>query len=156
MAKALRALVQWYRTGEATDRQAYDIAWVEDKASPVDTINGFTEVYLDARGVKGSWEGLVFYVNQQKTADIQKLAREAQWFEDRMPWDPKYRKAGVQGITANAIDVVVETGDSGPITPIGINLPNDNEVREKNGSKSVSLSNVDRSVRPVVRSATAR
>jgi dipeptidyl-peptidase-3 len=155
MAKAIRALAQWYRTGEATDRKAYDIAWVEDKASPVDTINGFTEVYLDARGVKGAWEGLVFYVNQQKTADIQKLAREAQWFEDRMPWDAKYRKAGVQGITANAIDVVVETGDSGPITPIGINLPNDNEVREKNGSKSVSLSNVteayDRSSDPRLR-----
>ena len=27
-----------------------------------------------------------------------------------MPWDPKYRKLGVQGITANAIDVVIETG----------------------------------------------
>ena len=40
-----------------------------------------------------------------------------------MPWDPKYRKQGVQGITANAIDVVIETGDSGPVTPIGINLP---------------------------------
>ena len=155
MAKALRALVQWYRTGEATDRKTYDVAWVEDKASPVDTINGFTEVYLDARGVKGAWEALVFYVNQQKTADIQKLAREAQWFEDRMPWDAKYRKAGVQGITANAIDVVVETGDSGPVTPIGINLPNDNDVREKNGSKSVSLSNVneayDRSSDPRLR-----
>jgi dipeptidyl-peptidase-3 len=155
MAKALRALAQWYRTGEAADRRTYDIAWVEDKASPVDTINGFTEVYLDARGAKGSWEGVVFYVNQQKTADIQKLAREAQWFEDHMPWDPKYRKAGVQGITANAIDVVIETGDSGPITPVGINLPNDNDVREKNGSKSVSLSNVneayDRSSDPRLR-----
>ena len=59
-----------------------------------------------------------------------------------MPWDPKYRKASVQGIIANAIDVVVETGDSGPITPIGINLPNDQAIREKYGSKSVSLSNV--------------
>jgi dipeptidyl-peptidase-3 len=142
MAKALDALVAWYRSGSAADRRAYDIAWVEDKASPVDTINGFTEVYLDARGVKGAWEAVVFYVNQAKTSEIQKLAREAQWFEDRMPWDPKYRKAGVKGITANAIDVVVETGDSGPVTPIGINLPNDQDVRELHGSKSVSLSNV--------------
>jgi dipeptidyl-peptidase-3 len=59
-----------------------------------------------------------------------------------MPWDPKYRKPNVQGIVANAIDVVVETGDSGPVTPIGINLPNDQAIREKYGSKSVSLSNV--------------
>ncbi len=142
MVKALDALVQWYRTGTVADRRTYDIAWVEDKASPVDTINGFTEVYLDARGVKGAWEALVFYVNREKTAGIQRLAADAQWFEDRMPWDPKYRKAGVKGITANAIDVVIETGESGPITPVGINLPNDQDVREQHGSKSVSLANV--------------
>ena len=142
MAAALDALIQWYRTGEAEDRRAYDIAWVADETSPVDTINGFTEVYMDARGVKGSWEALVFSVNPEKTAEIQKLADDAQWFEDRMPWDPKYRKPGVRGITANAIEVVVEVGDSGPVTPIGINLPNDQSVREEYGSKSVSLSNV--------------
>ncbi len=143
MAKALRALVKFYRTGETADREAYDIAWVQDKESPVDTINGFIEVYMDARGMKGSWESLVFYVNPEKTAEIRKLAANAQWFEDRMPWDPKYRKQGVTGITANAIDVVIETGDSGPITPVGINLPNDQHIREKYGSKSVSLSNVN-------------
>jgi dipeptidyl-peptidase-3 len=49
----------------------------------------------------------------------------------------------VQGITANAIDVVIETGDAGPVTAIGINLPNDHTVREQHGSKSVSLSNVN-------------
>jgi dipeptidyl-peptidase-3 len=143
MAKALRALVKFYQTGETADRVAYDIAWVEDKASPVDTINGFIEVYMDARGIKGSWEALVFYVDPVKTAEIRKLDAEAQWFEDRMPWDPRYRKQGVTGITANAIDVVIETGDSGPITPVGINLPNDQAIREKYGSKSVSLSNVN-------------
>jgi dipeptidyl-peptidase-3 len=142
MAKALRALISFYQTGQTADREAYDIAWVEDKASPVDTINGFIEVYLDARGAKGAFEGLVFYVNQEKTAGIKRRAGDAQWFEDRMPWDAKYRKQGVQGITANAIDVVIETGDSGPITPVGINLPNDQAIRERYGSKSVSLSNV--------------
>ncbi|HEX6215887.1 MAG TPA: hypothetical protein VFZ38_13740, partial [Vicinamibacterales bacterium] len=142
-ADALRALIKWYQTGENADRLAYDIAWVKDTQSPVDTINGFVEVYMDARGVKGSWEALVFYVNHDKTEQIRKLAAEAQWFEDRMPWDARYRKTGVQGITANAIDVVIETGDSGPVTPIGINLPNDQDVREKFGSKSVALSNVN-------------
>ena len=142
MAKALRALVQWYRTGEDADRAAYDIAWVEDKNSPVDTINGFIEVYMDPRGIKGSWESLVFYVNQEKTGRIRTLASNAQWFEDRMPWNPAYRKPKATGIVANAIDVVVETGDSGPVTPVGINLPNDQKIREQYGSKSISLTNV--------------
>jgi dipeptidyl-peptidase-3 len=143
MAKALRAQIKFYQTGENSDREAYDIAWVQDKNSPVDTINGFVEVYMDARGHKGSWEALVFYVNPEKTAGIRKLAENAQWFEDRMPWADQYKKQGVRGITANAIEVVIETGDSGPITPVGINLPNDQEIREKHGSKSVSLTNVN-------------
>src|SRR5207249_4104174 len=111
-----RALITFYKTGETKDREAYDIAWVQDKASPVDTINGFIEVYLDPRGMKGGWEALVYYVNKAKTSEIQKIAQNAQWFEDRMPWDPKYRKQGVQGITANAVDTVIETGDAGPVT----------------------------------------
>lgn len=142
-ARALRALVQWYKTGSAADRTAYDIAWVQDAAAVVDTINGFTEVYLDARGVKGAWEGAVFHVNQAKTSRIRTLAANAQWFEDHMPWDAKYRKQGVTGITANAMDVIIETGEAGPQTFVGVNLPNDSAVREQHGSKSFSLANVN-------------
>jgi dipeptidyl-peptidase-3 len=110
---------------------------------------------MDARGHKGAWEALVYYVNQEKTAGIRRLAAEAQWFEDRMPWADEYKKSGVLGVTANAIDVVVEAGDSAPITPVGINLPNDQTIRETHGSKSVSLTNVneayDRSTAPEFR-----
>ncbi len=127
MGRALQALVRFYRTGSTDDRRAYDIAWVEDRDSPVDTINGFVEIYMDARGRKGSWEALVYYLHPEKTAAISRIAEHAQWFEDRMPWDPRYRKPRVTGVTARAIEVVIETGDSGPMTPIGINLPNDQE-----------------------------
>ena len=93
MKEALNALIQWYRTGEDGDRAAYDIAWVQDKDSPVDTINGFIEVYMDPRGHKGSWEALVYFVNREKTEDIRKLTN-AQWFEDRMPWADQVQEAG--------------------------------------------------------------
>jgi len=141
-AKALEALIRFYETGSDDDRAAFDIAWVQNRDSAVDTMNGFIEVYMDARGMKGSWEGLVYYTNEEKTAKIKALADHAQWFEDHLPIDPAYRKPEVQGVSAQAIEVVVEAGDSGPITPIGVNLPNDQRIREQYGSKSVSLSNV--------------
>ena len=141
-AAALEALIRWYETGEEADRVAYDIAWVRDRDAPVDTINGFVEVYMDARGHKGAWEALVYVVNRGKTESIGRIAADAQWFEDRMPWADEYKKRGVRGVTARAIDVVIESGDSAPITPVGINLPNDQTIREGYGSKSVSLSNV--------------
>jgi dipeptidyl-peptidase-3 len=142
MRRALEALVRFYETGEDADREAYDIAWVADKDSPVDTINGFVEVYLDARGVKGAWEAIVCYVNRAKTEALHRLAEDAPWFEARMPWDPRWRRTDVVGVTARAIDVVVETGEAGPTTAIGINLPNDQRIREVYGSKSVSLANI--------------
>ena len=142
MARALGALIHYYRTGEAIDFREYNIAWVADRDSPVDTINGFIEVYMDARGQKGSWEAIVYFDDPAKTEMIAKFSEHAQWFEDRMPYDPQYRKPEVKGISAKAIQVVMETGDSGPVTPIGINLPNPGDIRELYGSKSVSLSNV--------------
>jgi dipeptidyl-peptidase-3 len=142
LAKALEALINLYETGRDDDRQAFDVAWVENRESDVDTMNGFIEVYMDARGMKGSWEGLVYYANHEKTSKIRTLAEHAQWFEDHLPIDERFRKPKVEGVSAQAIEVVVEAGDSGPITPIGVNLPNDQRIREQYGSKSVSLSNV--------------
>ncbi len=139
---ALDALIKFYRTGNVDDRAAYDIAWVADKNSPVDTVNGFIEVYVDPRGKKGSWQGIVSYEDPKKAALIKGLADNALWFEQHMPYDAAFKKSDVKGISARSIDVIVETGDCGPVSPIGINLPNDEQIREKYGSKSVSLANV--------------
>ena len=157
MAAALKALIKAYRYGRdrGSARVRHRVGTGQIIACRHHQLFHRSLSWTPA-GSKGSWEALVFYVNRHKTEEIQKLAREAQWFEDHMPWDPKYRKEGVQGITANAIDVVIETGDSGPVTPVGINLPNDQGVRERYGSKSVSLSNVnvgyDKSASPEFRS----
>ena len=155
LRRALEALIRFYETGEEADREAFDIAWVTNPDVEVDTMNGFIEVYMDARGIKGAWEGLVYYTNHEKTGKIQRLAADAQWFEDHMPYAAGYRKPVVTGITAQAIEVVMEAGDSGPLTPIGVNLPNDQRIREVYGSRSVSLSNVmeayDRSQLPSMR-----
>jgi dipeptidyl-peptidase-3 len=153
--RALEALIRFYESGEKEDRVAYDIAWVEDRDAAIDTINGFVEVYLDARGVKGAWEGIVYQVNEARTAALGRLAGAAAWFEERMPWKPEWRRTDVVGVTARAVDVIVETGDAGPLTAVGINLPNDEHIREQYGSKSVTLSNIteayDRSELPAFR-----
>jgi dipeptidyl-peptidase-3 len=141
-AAALRALIRFYNTGEEADRVAYDVAWVRDDTGTVDTVNGFVEVYLDPRGAKGAWEGIVSCINVDKTRRIETIAAHAEWFEQEMPWETRFKRTEVTGMSARAIDVVIETGDSGPITPVGINLPNDQTVREQYGSKSVLLANV--------------
>lgn len=141
-AKALQLLIKYYKSGDVKDWDAYSIAWVNYTEGAIDLAHGFIEVYNDAMGIKGSYEGIVSVKDKEATKRINAIAKEAQWFEDHSPILAKHKKKEVKGITAKAIDVIMEAGDAAPSTPIGINLPNSDWLRKEYGSKSVSLSNI--------------
>jgi len=140
--KALELLVQYYKTGDLKIWDEYNIAWVNDTESRLDVVNGFIEVYDDAIGKRASFESVVSLKDMEATKRIAAIAKEAQWFEDNSPILPEHKKASVKGITAKVITVIQEAGASSPSTPIGINLPNANWIRQEHGSKSVSLGNI--------------
>jgi dipeptidyl-peptidase-3 len=137
-AKVIDALVRFYQTGEYADWLQFDRAWVVNNP-PVDFVNGFIEVYRDARGAKGSSQSFVSVTDEKLSGAMAKIAANAQYFEDRAPWLPRYKKQGVKPPVAKAIETLIETGDF-HVTTIGDNLPNENEIREKEGSKSVLFS----------------
>jgi dipeptidyl-peptidase-3 len=139
---ALQLLVQYYKTGDLHTWDDYNIAWVKDISSRLDAVNGFIEVYFDPLARKGSWESVVSMKDLAATKTIEKIASQAQWFEDHSPILPEDKKKNVKGIIAKAITVIVEGGSATPSTPIGINLPNNEWIRQQHGSKSVSLSNI--------------
>jgi dipeptidyl-peptidase-3 len=140
--QALERLIRFYRTGDPEDWKAYNIAWVQADDGPVDTINGFIEVYLDPRGQKGAFEGVVHYVDRRTNELMRALGQNAQYFEDRAPFDDAWKRTNLRVPVARAVNVAIAVGDGGPQTSIGINLPNDNRVRAEYGSKSVTLANV--------------
>jgi dipeptidyl-peptidase-3 len=139
---AIEKLIKYYKTGDLKDFDDYNIAWVKDTASAVDVVNGFVEVYLDPLGKKGSFESVVSVKDFDASKRIAAIGKEAQWFEDNSPILPQHKKKNVKGISAKVINAVVESGDAAPSTPIGINLPNNEWIRETHGSKSVNLGNI--------------
>ncbi len=139
---ALEKLAKYFRTGSLADWDAYNVAWVADTRSDIDVINGFIEVYNDAMGYRGSYESVVSVRDPIATRRIETVAGSAQWFEDHSPLMDAHKKKNVKGITGSVINVVVESGDASPATPIGINLPNANWIRAEHGSKSVNLANI--------------
>jgi dipeptidyl-peptidase-3 len=138
---ALQLLVKYYRTGDLRDFDAYNLAWIEDTQSLVDVVNGYIEVYNDPLHRKGSFESVVSVRDLEASKRIAAIGSQAQWFEDHSPILPEHKKKQVTGISAKVINAVVESGDAAPSTPIGINLPNADWIREK-GSKSVNLGNI--------------
>jgi dipeptidyl-peptidase III len=122
-------LIDFYKTGDLKTYDKYCIKWVEDLASQVDFVNGFTESYGDPLGMKASWESMVNFKNIEATKRTEIISSNAQWFEDNSPVDKQFKKETVKG-------------DCYPATPIGINLPNANWIRRDHGSKSVTIENI--------------
>ncbi len=133
-AKVIGGLITFYQTGDPKDWLQFGSDWVRNDAT-VDFANGFIEVYRDARGAKGSSQSFVSITDRPVTDAMVKLAQNAAYFEDKAPWDAKYKKQAFQPPVVKAVQVLVETGDF-HVTTIGDNLPNENEIHEKYGTKN--------------------
>jgi len=143
--KYIGSLVQYYETGDLSLFDKYSIDWVMELEGEIDFVNGFIEVYGDPMGIKGSWESIVNFKDKEATKRATILSENAQWFEDHSPVDPEFKKAKVKGVSAKVINVAILGGDCYPATPIGINLPNAEWIREQYGSKSVTIENITQS-----------
>jgi dipeptidyl-peptidase-3 len=140
--ETLKKLILFYKTGDPVQFDNYSISWVGDTLSSIDVVNGFIEVYQDALQKKGAYESIVSMRDEEATKRIAAISHQAQWFEDHSPIMDNHKKKNVKGISAKVITIISEVGDAAPSTPIGINLPNNEWIREEHGSKSVSLGNI--------------
>ena len=139
---ALDKLVEYYKTGDLRTWDEYSILWAKSTDGDIDWINGFIETYGDAIGKRASYESIVQITDFEASKQMQVVTQNAQWFEDNSPLKESHKKKNVKGVSYKVVQVASESGDASPSTPIGVNLPNNNWIREEHGSKSVSLGNI--------------
>ena len=132
--KVLRDLIRYYQTGDPADWRQFNIDWVHDD-TPVDFTNGFIEVYKDPRGLKGAMQAYVTVVDEKMNNLMKQFAANAKYFEQRAPWDDKYKLEAPHPPIVNTVEALIETADF-DVDTIGENLPNEAEIHDKYGSKS--------------------
>lgn len=135
-------LIDYYNTGDLTIWDEYNILWAKSTEGDIDWINGFIEVYGDALGKRATYESIVQITDFEASEQMKVVTDNAQWFEDKSPLIEEHKKKDVKGVSYKVVQVASESGDAAPSTPIGVNLPNNNWIREEHGSKSVSLGNI--------------
>jgi len=125
--------------------QASDLAWMDMKTNPVDIVIGPIETYEDQLfGYKAAYEGLVLV---KDVAWSEKLARFVKFLpslQQGLPVDARY-KAEVPGSAAdlNAYEAVYYGGNANVgAKTIAINLPNDEQVQLRKGTRRLQLENV--------------
>ena len=124
--------------------QESDFAWMDMKTNTLDIVIGPIETYEDQLfGIKAAHEGYVLIKDQKWSAKLAKFSKYLPELQLGLPVDEKYKKE-VPGTDSdlNAYDVVYYAGDcnSGSKT-IAINLPNDEEVQLKKGTRRLQLKN---------------
>ena len=125
--------------------QPSDFAWMEMKSSNLDFIVGPIENYTDKLfGYKTSFESFILVKDPEWSKRLEKFASLLPELQNGLPVDEKYRKENPGSESdLNAYDAIYYAGDcnAGSKT-IAINLPNDEEVQMKKGSRRLQLKNI--------------
>lgn len=124
-----------------------DVAWMQMKNNSVDIVIGPIESYEDKLfGRKASYEAYVLLKDKEWSQRLAKYVSFLPMLQNELPVEEKYKKEtpGTES-DLNAYDVVYYAGDSNAASKtIAINLPNDEKVQGKYGSRRLQLKNAMR------------
>ncbi len=121
-----------------------DMAWMDMKESKIDFVVGPIENYEDALyGYKTAYEAFILVKDEKWSNDLAKYTKMLPELQTLLPCDPKYKQE-VPGTESdlNVYDVIYYAGDCNSASKtIAINLPNDEQVQLKKGSRRLQLKN---------------
>jgi hypothetical protein len=121
-----------------------DVAWMKLDA-PIDITIGPYETYMDEIfGYKAAFEAYVTLRDDEETAKLKMFADHLQDIENSLPMDAKFRNPKIGALAPiRVVNQVLATGDGAHgVRTAAFNLPNDERIVKKMGSKRVMLKNV--------------
>lgn len=125
--------------------QPSDFAWMAMKTNVIDFVVGPIENYEDQLyGYRSSFEAYILIKDMEWSKKLEKFAAYLPELQLNLPCDAKYKKEKPGSDSElNAYDVIYYAGDCNSASKtIAINLPNDEEVQLKKGTRRLQLKNV--------------
>src|ERR1051325_3102679 len=132
----LEHLIKYLEEGDVKDFREFNIEWVKDGSnSPVDFMMGYVETPDDYLGQIATWESYVQIVDPKTTEISKALARNAQRFEDAMPYG-QWKKTFPKNYSPPAL-MVYYFQELGNFHSGGYNLLNFDDIRRDVGAKNI-------------------
>jgi Peptidase family M49 len=129
---------------ETDDYRPSDFAWMQMKSNTVDVVIGPIETYEDQLfGYRAAFEAYVLVKDLEWSDRLARFAKFLPEMQRNLPVPAAYKKEPAGSASdLNAYDVIYVAGDSNAGSKtIAINLPNDEEVGLKAGTRRLQLKN---------------
>jgi dipeptidyl-peptidase-3 len=138
-AEALESLLSHLANGDIADHIRYSEQWVHDSAPTIESYLGVIESYRDPSGRHCEWEDFVAALDQTESRFLHDFVAQSAVILLLLPYSRVYERATFVPPSYNAINILTFCVSG---MPVGINIPNYDDVRLTGSFKKVSLSNV--------------
>lgn len=136
--KMIESYIKHYQTGSIDEHKESQRQWIRDKGPVVETNMGWIETYIDPENTRAYYEGWVSIVDKEKSKKFNKLVQESEGIIPLLPWPKTMEKDKFLAPDFTTLDIVCFATNS---CPLGINIPNYDDIREHEGFKNVFLNN---------------
>ena len=130
--------IEHFKNGSIDTHKESQRAWIKDKKPVVESNIGWIETYIDPENIRAYFEGWVAIVDKVKSEKFQKLVENSEKIIPQLPWPRSMEKENFLAPDFTTLEIICFATNS---CPLGINIPNYDDIRDNEGFKNVYLSN---------------